>query len=382
MDVRKRISTFAKTKTLKNESYIIRQTMGDGTKFVTMGEIMLRMTRPDYQRIIQGSKIDGFFGGSEANVAISLAQMGDDVEYVTRLPNNMLGVACRNELRRFNVGTKHIIWGGTRLGKYFYEQAASLRGSSVAYDREHSSLMTLHTHMLDWREILRGATIFHWSGISCALSEGASDATLDGLDEALRRGIYTSVDINYRKNLWKYGQEARDVLFPAVKACHIVFGDTGEWELITGKKLPKFEAQDTTYKMDLDGYKKFFDDAQEMFPKGRHFVMAVRNVLSASHHLLTGLLYADGVLYHTGIVDINPVLDPMGVGDAFIAAYLHAHFRWKGQHQKHLDYALTASAMKNTIIGDFNLLSEREVLDTMRTVLPGTEEYIPIKTYT
>ena len=102
--------------------------MGNGTKFVTMGEIMLRMTRPDYQRIIQGSKIDGFFGGSEANVAISLAQMGDDVEYVTRLPNNMLGVACRNELRRFNVGTKHIIWGGTRLGKYFYEQAASLRG--------------------------------------------------------------------------------------------------------------------------------------------------------------------------------------------------------------------------------------------------------------
>ena len=94
------------------------------------------------------------------------------------------------------------------------------------------------------------------------------------------------------------------------------------------------------------------------------------------------MLYADGKLYHTGIVDINPVLDPIGVGDAYIAAYLHAHFRWKGQHQKHLDYALTASAMKNTIIGDFNLLSEREVLDTMRTVLPGTEEYIPIKTYT
>ena len=133
MDVRKRISTFAKTKTLKNESYIIRQTMGNGTKFVTMGEIMLRMTRPDYQRIIQGSKIDGFFGGSEANVAISLAQMGDDVEYVTRLPNNMLGVACRNELRRFNVGTKHIIWGGTRLGKYFYEQVVSTGWGAYEY---------------------------------------------------------------------------------------------------------------------------------------------------------------------------------------------------------------------------------------------------------
>ena len=356
-------------------------TMVNKVRFVTMGEIMLRMTRPDYQRIIQGNKINGFFGGSEANVAVSLAMMGDEVEYVTRLPNNMLGVACRNELRRYHVGTSHVIWGGTRLGKYFYEQAAALRGSSVAYDREHSSLMTLHTHMLDWKEILRGADVFHWSGISCALSEGASDATLDGLDEALRKGIYTSCDINYRKNLWKYGQEPWDVLFPAVKACHIVFGDTGEWELITGMKAPKFQAQDTNYELDLKGYKDFFDKAQEMLPKARHMVMAVRNVLSASHHLLTGLMYADGVLYHTGIVDINPVLDPMGVGDAFIAAYLHAHFRWRGQHQKHLDYALTASAMKNTIMGDFNLLTEREVLDTMEVVLPDSAKYIPIKTY-
>ena len=151
--------------------------------------------------------------------------------------------------------------------------------------------------------------------------------------------------------------------------------------MITGIKPPKFEAQDTNYELDLDGYKKFFEKAQEMLPKGRHLVMAARHVISASHHLLTGLLYADGVLYHTGIVDINPVLDPMGVGDAFIAAYLHAHFRWRGQHQKHLDYALTASAMKNTIMGDFNLLTEQEVLDTMRVILPDTEKYMPMKTY-
>lgn len=147
-------------------------------RFVTMGEIMLRMTRPDYQRIIQGNKIDGFYGGSEANVAVSLAMMGDDVQYVTRLPNNMLGVACRNELRRYQVGTDHIIWGGSRVGKYFYEQAASLRGSSIAYDRERSSMMTLHPHMIDWKEILKEADVFHWTGITCGLSEGASDATL------------------------------------------------------------------------------------------------------------------------------------------------------------------------------------------------------------
>ena len=175
-------------------------------------------------------------------------------------------------------------------------------------------------------------------------------------------------------NLIKAVDKCRgDVLLPAVRACHIVFGDTGEWQLITGMTPPKFDARDTSYEMDLEGYKQFFDRAQEQFPKCRHFVMAARNVLSASHHLLTGLMYADGILYHTGIVDINPVLDPMGVGDAFIAAYLHAHFRWRGQHQKHLEYALTASAMKNTIMGDFNLITEQEVLDTIPVVLPSRQ---------
>jgi 2-dehydro-3-deoxygluconokinase len=338
-------------------------------RFVTMGEIMLRMTRPDYQRIIQGNKIDGFYGGSEANVAVSLAMMGNDVQYVTRLPDNMLGVACRNELRRYQVGTSHILWGGSRVGKYFYEQAASLRGSSIAYDRDQSSMMTLQPDMIDWKDILKDVDVFHWTGITCGLSEGASDTTLNGLKEAQQRGICISCDINYRKNLWKYGKEAHDVMLPALKASHIIFGDTGEWKLITGMTPPPFDAKDTSYELDIDAYRKYFEKTQELLPQGRSFIMGIRNVLSASHHLLTGVLYADGKLYHTGIVDINPVLDPIGVGDAYIAAYLHAHFRWHGEHQKHLNYALTAAAMKNTVLGDFNLLTEQEVLDTMKEVL-------------
>ncbi len=334
-------------------------------KIVTMGEIMLRMTRPNLQRITQGRSFDDYFGGSEANVAVSLAMMGDEVEYITRLPNNHIGHACRNELRTYNVGTDNIVWGGNRLGLYYFEQAASLRGSSIAYDRENSSLMSLHSHMVDWKEVLKDAKVFHWSGISCALSYSASEATLEGLDEALRQGLYTSVDINYRKNLWHYGVEANDVLLPACKRCYIIFGDTGEWELITGRKVPPFKADSADYKMDLDAYRAFFEEAHKQFPKTNHFVMALRNQLSANHHLLTGLLYSDGELYHTGIYDINPVLDPMGVGDAFIAAFLHAHFRWMVDPQKQLNYALTASAMKNTIMGDFNLLSEEEVLGTM-----------------
>ena len=334
-----------------------------GTKFVTMGEIMLRMTRPNFQRVIQGRTFDGYYGGSEANVAVSLSMMGDEVDYITRLPNNNLGNDCRNELRKYNVGTDNIIWGGTRLGKYFFEQAASVRSSSIYYDRDHSSLMSLRSHMIYWPDILKDAQAFHWSGISCALSESTSDATLEGLDEALRAGIHTSFDINYRKNLWKYGMEAMDVLVPAAKRCHIIFGDTAEMQMLVGQKLPPFNATSIDYEMDIPAYEKFFEAAQNKYPNCRHFVMAIRNVVSANHHFLTGMTFSDGKLYHTGIIEIEPVLDPMGVGDAFIAAFLHAHFRWRGKHQKQLDYALTASAMKNTIMGDFNLLSEQEVID-------------------
>lgn len=335
------------------------------TKFVTMGEIMLRMTRPNCNRLTQGRGFNDYFGGSEANVAVSLAMMGDDVQYITRLPDNQVGMACRNELRNYNVGTDHIVWGGDRLGLYYFEQAASLRGSNIAYDRENSSLMNLQSHMVNWKDVLAETNVFHWSGISCAVSYSASEATLEGLDEALRQGVYTSVDINYRKNLWHYGAKAVDVLVPACKKCHIIFGDTGEWQLVTGRDVPAFRATSTDYKMDLDGYRRFFELAAKQFPDTRHFVMALRNQVSANHHFLTGLLYTDGELYHTGIYEINPVLDPMGVGDAFIAAYLHAHFRWMGNHQRQLDYALTASAMKNTVMGDFNLITEGEVIDVM-----------------
>ncbi len=330
---------------------------------------MIRMTRPGYQRLMQGSTFEDFFGGSEANVAVSLATMGDEVDFVTRLPKNLMGETCRNELRKYNVGTDNIAWGGNRMGLYYVERAVSLRGSKLAYDRADSSMATLGPNHLDWSHILKDAVIFHWSGISCALSQSASDATLEGLKEAKRCGIYTSLDINYRKNLWNYGKDARDVLFPAAQECHVIFGDTGEWQMITGNKLPPFEATDTNYKMDLDGYKKFFDEAQKMFPNALHLVMAVRNQISATHHLLTGLLYTNGQLYHTSIVDINPVLDPMGVGDAFIAAYLHALFKWTNEHQKHLDFALTASSLKNTIPGDFNIVTEEEVLECMKDII-------------
>lgn len=338
-------------------------------KIVTFGEIMLRMTRPNKERIVQGSAWKGFFGGSEANVAVSLAMFGDNVEYVTRLPNNKIGMACMNEIRKYNVGTDYIALGGDRLGLYYYEESAALRSSSIVYDREDSSLTTIQAGMINWKEAFSQAKLFHWSGISSALSQGAADATLEAVNEADKEGLTVSCDINYRANLWKYGKDAHDVLLPMVKKSQIVFGTAGEWNLVTGITPPCFKATSPDYPINKEELENYFRNAKKILPQANKMIMVLRNTLSANHHLLSGVIYANDRLYTTKIYDIDDVLDPMGVGDAFIAAYLHAFSKYGDENQKCLEFALAASALKNTIPGDFNLSTEEEVED----LINGTE---------
>lgn len=330
-------------------------------KIVTFGEIMLRMTRPNKERIIQGSAWKGLFGGSEANVAVSLAMFGDNVEYVTRLPNNKIGMACLNEIRKYNVGTDYIVHGGDRLGLYYYEESAALRSSSIVYDREDSSITTIKSGMIDWKKTFSETRLFHWSGISSAVSQGAADATNEAVEEAEREGITISCDINHRANLWKYGKDAHDVLLPIAQKSDIVFGTADEWKLITGITPPDFKATTPDYPIDGAAYEEYFRKASKILPKAKKMIVALRNTLSANHHLLSGVIFADGKLYTTRIYDIDDVLDPMGVGDAFIAAYLHAHLKYGDDNQRCLNFSLAASALKNTIPGDFNLSTEQEV---------------------
>lgn len=330
-------------------------------KIVTFGEIMLRMTRPNKERIIQGSAWKGLFGGSEANVAVSLAMFGDNVEYVTRLPNNKIGMACLNEIRKYNVGTDYIVHGGDRLGLYYYEESAALRNSSIVYDRKDSSITTIKSGMIDWKKTFSETRLFHWSGISSAVSQGAADATNEAVEEAEREGITISCDINHRANLWKYGKDAHDVLLPIAQKSDIVFGTADEWKLITGITPPDFKATTPDYPIDGAAYEEYFRKASKILPKAKKMIVALRNTLSANHHLLSGVIFADGKLYTTRIYDIDDVLDPMGVGDAFIAAYLHAHLKYGDDNQRCLNFSLAASALKNTIPGDFNLSTEQEV---------------------
>ncbi|MDR2414036.1 MAG: sugar kinase, partial [Odoribacteraceae bacterium] len=194
-------------------------------KVVTFGEIMLRLATPGHERFCQAREFLATFGGGEANVAVSLANYGVPVDFVTRLPENDIANACIMELRRHGVGVSHILRGGERVGIYFLETGAVARASKVVYDRSRSAIAEVKPGMIDWDKAFAGATWFHWTGITPALSRGAADACLEATRAARAAGLTVSCDLNYRKNLWRYGQTAADVMPELVKTCDVILGN-------------------------------------------------------------------------------------------------------------------------------------------------------------
>jgi len=341
-------------------------------KIVTFGEVLLRWSKNGFRRLSQGKLFNGNYGGSEANVAVSLSMLNNKVEYVTCLPDDLMGKSCLQTLRYYGLNLAHVCVGGERLGTYYFEASAAMRNSQVVYDRNNSAFYSLRPGMIHWDEIFQDAKIFHCSGITCAISQDAQDATFEAVRKADEMGLYITCDINYRKNLWKYGADAHETLHRLMQYSDFIFGDQNEWELASGLPHIPFEAKDSQYVLDLEAYLAYFRQLQKQFPRCRQMMMALRNQITTNNHTLTGLLYvptspSDGTLYATRIEDIQPIIDPMGVGDAFVAAYIHAHEKWKDAPQRCLDFALTASALKNSVPGDFNLLTEEEILEAEKS---------------
>jgi len=330
-------------------------------KIVTFGEVLLRFSKESHLRLSQGREMTANFGGSEANAAVSLALLGNEVRYVTCLPDNALGRACQMKLREYGLDTRFIHWGGERIGTYYFEDAVSLRAPRMVYDRMGSAFYQLKPGMIDWRQVFRGVDVFHCSGITCAVSQDAADATFEAVETADEMGLTIACDINYRKNLWNYGVRAADVLPRLMSHSDIVFGDAGEWELVSGLPRIPFKATSSDYPVDVEAYARMFQQIAARFPRCQKFILGLRHEPSANHHLLSGVLYNRSQLFRTHIYDIDPVIDPMGVGDAYLAAYLHAHFNRPGDDQDCLDFALAGSALKNSVSGDFNLSTEEEI---------------------
>lgn len=330
-------------------------------KIVTFGEIMLRLATPGYLRFNQATEYSATFGGGEANVAVSLANYGMDTEFVTRLPHNDIARACEMELRKYGVGTRHIAYGGERLGIYFLETGAVARASKVVYDRAHSAIADIQPGMIDWEEVFHDASWFHWTGITPAISEGAAAVCLEAVQTAGRMGVTVSCDLNYRKNLWKYGKTASEVMPDLVAGSDIILGNEEDCEKVFGIRPEGFDATQTNGEVNAAEFESVCRQMQQRFPRAKKVIITLRGAINANHNTWGGVLYSEGKLYSSRRYDITHIVDRVGGGDSFMGGLIYGLLSYPDDAQKALDFAVAASCLKHTVYGDFNQVTVEEV---------------------
>lgn len=328
-------------------------------KVVTFGEIMLRLTPPGLLRFSQASSFDVVYGGGESNVAVSLANYGFPVSFVTRLPKNDIGDCAMMEMRKRGVETGDIIRGGERLGIYFLEIGAVSRASKVIYDRDHSGMATIQKGMIDWEKVFENAQWFHWTGITPAISQGAADACLEAIQVANRMGITVSTDLNYRKNLWNYGKKPSEVMPELVAGCDVILGNEEDAE----KHFDIHpEGVDVTHgdTIDASAYISVCQQMMKRFPRAKKVIITLRGSISASHNTWSGVLYNGETLFESPTYQITHIVDRVGGGDSFMGGLIYGLLSYTDD-QKALDFAVAASCLKHTIYGDANLVTVDEV---------------------
>jgi len=330
-------------------------------KIVTFGEIMLRLAAPGYDRFSQTTQFTASFGGGEANVAVSLANFGMETEFVTRLPKNEIAESCIMNLRKYGVGTGNILRGGDRIGIYFLETGAVARASKVIYDRAGSSIAEIRPEMVNWREIFKDAGWFHWTGITPALSQGAADTCLEAIRTANEMDITVSTDLNYRKNLWKYGKTASEIMPALVSGCDIILGNEEDAEKVFGIKPVGFDATHTGGDINPTEFESVCMQMMNKFPQAKKVIITLRGSINANHNTWGGVLYSNGKLYQSEFYDITHIVDRVGGGDSFMGGLIYGLLTSTNNDQKALDFAAAASCLKHTIYGDFNLVTVEEV---------------------
>ena len=328
-------------------------------KVVTFGEIMLRLAPPGFQRFTQARTFEATYGGGEANVAVSLANYGEAVGFVTRLPKNELGDAALSSLRGLGVGTNHIARGGDRIGIYFLEAGAAQRASKVIYDRADSSFATIQPGTIDWKSIFADADWFHWTGITPAVSQGAAEVCREAILVAREMGVTVSTDLNYRAKLWKWGKSANEVMSDLVSMCDVALGNEEDAEKIFGIHAP--ESDVTSGKVDADHYRYVCEKLAERFPSLKTISITLRGSLSASHNTWSGVLWRTGEFFSAPTYDIIPIIDRVGGGDSFMGGLIYGLRKYPTDPQKALNFAAAAACLKHSIIGDFNAVSLAEV---------------------
>lgn len=313
---------------------------------MTLGEVLMRLTVPDYKRMFQCVNFDVTFGGSEANVGISLAHFGMKNTHVTALPEHALGERVARFLKLNGVSKTGIVRKDGRLGVYYLESGAMQRPSRIVYDRFDTTFAYLTIEDVDWDAVFKGASWFHYSGITPAISQNAADVTLHALKEAKQRGITTSGDINYRRNLWQYGKGPLDIMPELVKYTDVIVGSVHDLENC----------------LDISGdtWEEACDNVTEQYPNATVFSKTIRNAMSASRNELSAVLYKGGKTYTSRTHEMKNIVDRIGGGDAFMAGLIYGLLHL--ENQEGIEYAVAASVLKHTTVGDTNISSKDEVM--------------------
>lgn len=327
-------------------------------KVVTMGEIMLRLSTPGYARFVQSQQFDINYGGGEANVAVSLANYGFESYFISKLPKHEIGQSAVNSLRRFGVRTDYVVRGGDRVGIYFLETGASQRASKVIYDRADSSVTELATEELDWEEVFSGAKWFHWTGITPALGPKVKETLRAACEAARKKGVIISADLNYRAKLWTT-KEAQAVMVPLMECVDVCIANEEDCEKSLG-----FHAGSTVVERGELDERAYFELATKLKEKFRFKSVAItlRESYSASRNGWSAILH-DGTdckePYRSKRYDME-IVDRVGGGDSFAGGLIYGLITKKNTKEA-LEFAVAASCLKQTIPGDFNMVSVDEV---------------------
>ena len=326
-------------------------------KYLTFGEIMLRLKSPGHERFFQSPMLEATFGGGEANVAVSLANYGEDVGFLSVLPKNAIGDECIKELRRFGVDTSRVVRGGERLGIYFLETGANQRPSKVVYDRAYSAIAMAKPGDIDWEKTFAGVEWFHITGITPAISESAMELSLESVKEAKKRGITVSCDLNYRKNLWKYGKKASEVMRELAKYVDVAIANEEDvqksLEITTDVNVESGE-------LDRSKYKALGDKVLAAYPDMKMIAITLRESKSVDWNGWAACLNDREHFYESKRYEIRDIIDRVGGGDSFAGGLIYGLNNYESRQQA-LEFAVAASCLKHSIDGDFNRVDVDEV---------------------
>jgi 2-dehydro-3-deoxygluconokinase len=332
------------------------------TRIITLGEIMLRLKSPGFERLLQSGMFEVTFAGGEANVAVSLANFGEDVAFVTVLPKNAVANACITFLRGAGVDTHLIMRGGDRMGVYYLEAGANQRPSVVIYDRINSSIANASSEEFDWDEIFSGGDWFHISGITPAISQKAADTAMTAVQRAKEKGLTVSCDYNYRKNLWKYEKKPVEVMRELVKYVDVGIANEEDCQLALDIKVDEQSLKNDIQSGELNvgKFKALCEAVLEKFPNLKMQAITLRQSHSADHNGWSGCLHDRKDFFVGPHYDITDIVDRVGAGDAFAGGLIYRLANGFSTKEA-LDFAVAASCLKHSIVGDFNRVSAEEV---------------------